>query len=177
MGRLAVWGVERIRGPQLRTKTVTTGQGRSNRNKSIVEQNVEHAHRWARGRDATMRLEEQLAELLAGLGVVLEGQSEELARKPEQSAESADGAEREAPVRYSFGTRRQRDDAGATEDDGADELEANIAAVAEVSLFQTSREHYGVFYRLDLVAGAPQLRIFAPAEDGPVKVRCYLVCA
>lgn len=127
-----------------------------------------------------MRLEEQLAELLAGLGVVLEGQSEDHARGPAQSAEraeGADGAEREAPVRYSFGTRRQRDDASAAEDDDADELEANITAVAEVSLFQTSREHYGVFYRLDLVAGAPQLRIFLPDDEGGVKMRCYFVRA
>ena len=120
-----------------------------------------------------MRLEEQLAELLAGLGVVLEGQSEGLAGEPAQSAASA---ESETPVRYSFGARRKRDDAGVAED-GADELEANITAVAEVSLFQTSREHYGVFYRLDLVAGAPQLRIFLPDDEGGVKMRCYFVRA
>jgi hypothetical protein len=114
-----------------------------------------------------MRLEEQLAELLAELGVVMEGQSEE----PTEAR-----TERETRVLYSFGTRQARDDAGAAED-SADELEANIAAVAEVSLFQTSREHYGVFYRLDLVAGAPQLRIFLPDDEGGVKMRCYFVRA
>ncbi len=47
--------------------------------------------------------------------------------------------------------------------------------LAEVSLFQTSREHYGVFYRLDLIGGVPQLRIFSPEEEGALKMRCYLV--
>jgi hypothetical protein len=115
-----------------------------------------------------MRLEEQLAELLAELGVVMEGQSDEPTKERAERDETR--------VRYSFGTRRARDDAGAAED-SADELEANIAAVAEVSLFQTSREHYGVFYRLDLVAGAPQLRIFLPDDEGSVKMRCYFVRA
>lgn len=120
-----------------------------------------------------MRLDEQLAELLAGLGVILEGHSEETA--PER-------AETEPRVRYSFGTRQERNDhdhatdSDTPEDDG-DELEASITAVADVSLFQTSREHYGVFYRLDLVAGAPQLRIFLPEDEGSVKMRCYFVRA
>ncbi|MGH2515487.1 MAG: hypothetical protein ACRDHP_07510 [Ktedonobacterales bacterium] len=114
-----------------------------------------------------MRLEEQLTELLAGLGVVMEGQSEETV---------AERAESEISVRYSFGTRRERDDMDTTED-SAEELAANIAAVAELSLFQTSREHYGVFYRLDLVEGAPQLRIFLPDDEGSVKMRCYFVRA
>ena len=114
-----------------------------------------------------MKLDEQLAELLAGLGVVLEGQSE----KPVSARE-----EPETRVRYSFGTRQERDDADTAED-GTEELEATITALAEISLFQTSREHYGVFYRLDLVGGTPQLRIFLPDDEGGVKMRCYFVRA
>ncbi len=53
----------------------------------------------------------------------------------------------------------------------------DLMAPAELSLFQTSREHYGVFYRLDLVSGAPHLRVFAPDEEGALKMRCYLVRA
>jgi hypothetical protein len=53
----------------------------------------------------------------------------------------------------------------------------DMMAQAELSLFQTSREHYGVFYRLDLVGGAPHLRVFAPDEEGALKMRCYLVRA
>ena len=48
---------------------------------------------------------------------------------------------------------------------------------SEVSLFQTSREHYGVFYRLDLSNGLPHLRIYLPDDDGYLKIRCYLVRA
>lgn len=114
-----------------------------------------------------MGLDEQLAELLAGLGVVMEEQS---------GAAAPERAESEPRVRYSFGNRQERDEAAATEDD-MDELDASITAVAEVSLFQTSREHYGVFYRLDLVAGAPQLRIFLPEDEGSVKMHCYFVRA
>ena len=114
-----------------------------------------------------MRLDEQLAELLAGLGVVLEGHSEEV---------PTGRAEPEPRVRYSFGGHQERDDTDTPQDD-ADELEANITAIADVSLFQTSREHYGVFYRLDLVAGAPQLRVFLPEDEGGVKMRCYFVRA
>jgi hypothetical protein len=54
-------------------------------------------------------------------------------------------------------------------------MDDDVLAPAELSLFQTSREHYGVFYRLDLVAGAPQLRVFAPVDEGAVRMCCYLV--
>ncbi len=43
------------------------------------------------------------------------------------------------------------------------------------SMFQTSREHYGVFYRLDLVGGFPELRIFVPAEVPPVRMAAFRV--
>jgi hypothetical protein len=44
-----------------------------------------------------------------------------------------------------------------------------------MTLFQTSREHYGVFYRLDLIGGLPSLRIFSPDEENAVRMRCHLV--
>ncbi|HEX9131718.1 MAG TPA: hypothetical protein VF844_05460, partial [Ktedonobacteraceae bacterium] len=47
--------------------------------------------------------------------------------------------------------------------------------VPEVSIFQSSRDHYGVFYRLDIVDQMPQLRIMMPVEDGALKVEMYLV--
>jgi hypothetical protein len=104
-----------------------------------------------------MNLDEQLTELLAGLGVVLEG-------TPVASC-SRDGAPYDSSV--------EAED--VTENDAAEGGEE--ALPSELCLFQTSREHYGVFYRLDLVDGAPQLRIFAPDEASPVKMRCYLVRA
>jgi len=43
------------------------------------------------------------------------------------------------------------------------------------TMFQTSREHYGVFYRLDLVGGVPELRIFMPADTFPARMSGYRV--
>ena len=48
-------------------------------------------------------------------------------------------------------------------------------SVPEVSIFQSSRDHYGVFYRLDIVDQMPQLRIMMPVENGALKVEMYLV--
>lgn len=125
-----------------------------------------------------MSLDEQLTEILTQLGVVLEkptsGQHEQSDRK----------------ARYEYGVHRldtgisqdsmgnQRSSA-AREDDGSGPIEddPSIEAMAEISLFQTSREHYGVFYRLDLVSGLPQLRIFMPEDEGALKMRCYLARA
>ena len=45
----------------------------------------------------------------------------------------------------------------------------------EVSIFQASRDHYGVFYRLDIIDSMPQLRILVPIEHGAVKMEMYLV--
>ncbi len=45
----------------------------------------------------------------------------------------------------------------------------------EVSIFQASRDHYGVFYRLDIIDSMPQLRIMVPIEHGAVKMEMYLV--
>jgi len=48
-------------------------------------------------------------------------------------------------------------------------------SVPEVSIFQSSRDHYGVFYRLDIIDQLPQLRIMVPVENGALKVEIYLV--
>lgn len=112
-----------------------------------------------------MGLDEELNELLAGLGVVLED-----ARSVTAEEAAASGEAGGAP-------------------DGGLELECELDVIedhnlgdeaahpSELSLFQTSREHYGVFYRLDLVEGAPQLRVFVPDDESPVRMRCYLVRA
>ncbi|HCI82225.1 MAG TPA: hypothetical protein DHW02_21335 [Ktedonobacter sp.] len=45
----------------------------------------------------------------------------------------------------------------------------------EVSIFQASRDHYGVFYRLDILDTQPELRVLMPVERGAVKMDVYLV--
>src|SRR5438132_11435916 len=45
----------------------------------------------------------------------------------------------------------------------------------EVSIFHASRDHYGVFYRLDIIDSLPQLRVMVPVEHGLVKMEMYLV--
>ena|ERR1051326_3624812 len=59
-----------------------------------------------------------------------------------------------------------------SDEDDEDEPEAKLA---NISLFQASKEHYGVFYRLDLLECTPQLRVFLPANSGSVKMEGYLV--
>ena len=124
-----------------------------------------------------MTLDEQLAELLAQLGVVLDDPAEELSA-PTSSASAS------KPRRSGRGSEDQEQDQNIdTEDtlpfslEGDGVVDEEARGEAELSLFQTSREHYGVFYRLDLVAGAPQLRIFLPESRGAIKMRCYLVRA
>jgi hypothetical protein len=102
-----------------------------------------------------MNLEDELTELLAGLGVVME-------HGPTVGASLAPDPDDDPRVE--------------SDDMSEDDLPAGEAAQpSELCLFQTSREHYGVFYRLDLIEGAPQLRIFLPDECGAMKMRCYLV--
>lgn len=60
--------------------------------------------------------------------------------------------------------------------DDEDDQEEGEPRLANISLFQASKEHYGVFYRLDLVECCPQLRVFLPANSGVVKMEGYLVC-
>jgi hypothetical protein len=48
-------------------------------------------------------------------------------------------------------------------------------SIPEVSIFQASRDHYGVSYRLDIIDHLPQLRIMVPIEHGILKMEMYLV--
>ncbi len=48
-------------------------------------------------------------------------------------------------------------------------------SLPEVSIFQSSRDHYGVFYRLDVIEQVPQLRVIVPIDNGPLKMEIYLV--
>src|SRR5216684_4155096 len=48
-------------------------------------------------------------------------------------------------------------------------------SLPEISIFQASRDHYGVFYRLDIIDSMPQLRIMVPVEHGLMKMEMYLV--
>jgi hypothetical protein len=48
-------------------------------------------------------------------------------------------------------------------------------AIPDVSIFQASRDHYGVFYRLDIVERKPELRVMVPVDKGLVKMHIYLV--
>ncbi len=48
-------------------------------------------------------------------------------------------------------------------------------SIPEVSIFQASRDHYGVFYRLDIVEQKPELRIMVPVDQGDAKMDIYLV--
>lgn len=45
----------------------------------------------------------------------------------------------------------------------------------EVSIFQASRDHYGVFYRLDIIDRRPELRIMLPTDKGDTMMDIYLV--
>lgn len=117
-----------------------------------------------------MNLDEELAALLAGLGVELEEAREGGEPHGHAGTGQASGADAR---RLSYGTQGRR----ASQRDGEDDTDGAVSAVAELSLFQTSREHYGVFYRVDLVCGLPNLRIYMPEEEGALKVRCYLVRA
>jgi hypothetical protein len=48
-------------------------------------------------------------------------------------------------------------------------------SIPEISIFQASRDHYGVFYRLDILDQQPELRIMIPVDKGDVKMDIYLV--
>ncbi len=145
-----------------------------------------------------MSLDDQLAELLNSLGVRLEETSGAPQDAHEPNGQPGYDTGYDANGRTARGmarSRERRGTSGQAEQAGQGERTANpleetvsayqhpdewedddeLMAPAELSLFQTSREHYGVFYRLDLVGGAPQLRVFAPDEEGALKMRCYLV--
>lgn len=118
-----------------------------------------------------MNLEEELSQLLTSLGVTME-----TADQPASAPSTDDAAAHD--VRGGSSSARAAMPQASVPNDAAyegDTVDGEAYAEAELSLFQTSREHYGVFYRLDLVAGTPQLRIFSPEEQGAIKMRCYLV--
>ena len=48
-------------------------------------------------------------------------------------------------------------------------------ALPEVTIHQASRDHYGVFYRLDIINQKPELRIMIPVDKGEMKTDIYLV--
>jgi hypothetical protein len=48
-------------------------------------------------------------------------------------------------------------------------------SIPEISIFQASRDHYGVFYRLDVIEHRPELRIMVPVDKGQTKMDMYLV--
>lgn len=117
-------------------------------------------------------LEQELTELLAKLGVKLDEPREAIAPESESRGEDASQPGRVASD--------AREDAGAAalwpgDAEGDGRVDEDALGAAELSLFQTSREHYGVFYRLDLVSASPQLRVFTPEDEGAIKMRCYLV--
>jgi hypothetical protein len=101
-----------------------------------------------------MNLDEQLAEIFGRLGVVMEVSDAEDAALDDNAFDAS------RPVVAA------RPDATTAPDS---------QAIAEMTLFQTSREHYGVFYRLDLIGGLPSLRIFSPDEENAMRMRCHLV--
>ena len=51
----------------------------------------------------------------------------------------------------------------------------NENSVPDISIFQSSRDHYGVFYRLDIIDQMPQLRIMMPVENGALKMEMFQV--
>jgi hypothetical protein len=55
------------------------------------------------------------------------------------------------------------------------EKQFNGDSLPEISIFQASRDHYGVFYRLDIIERKPELRIMVPNDRGDAKMDIYLV--
>jgi hypothetical protein len=55
------------------------------------------------------------------------------------------------------------------------EKQFNGDSLPEISIFQASRDHYGVFYRLDIIDRKPELRIMVPNDKGDAKMDIYLV--
>ncbi len=56
-----------------------------------------------------------------------------------------------------------------------DDMRYTSDSIPEISIFQASRDHYGVFYRLDIVDRKPELRIMVPTDKGDTKMDIYLV--
>lgn len=56
-----------------------------------------------------------------------------------------------------------------------DDRQYNGDSIPEISIFQASRDHYGVFYRLDIIDQRPELRVMVPVNKGDAKMDIYLV--
>ena len=69
-----------------------------------------------------------------------------------------------------LGVEMEHPEQGPREDSGDPD-----DSVPEISIFQSSRDHYGVFYRLDIIDQLPQLRVMLPVEYGALKMEMYLV--
>jgi hypothetical protein len=54
-------------------------------------------------------------------------------------------------------------------------VDADPGGEPTCTMFQTSREHYGVFYRLDLIDGQPELRVIMPSDLPPARMRMFRV--
>lgn len=59
--------------------------------------------------------------------------------------------------------------------EGPEDTEYDGDSIPEITIHQTSRDHYGVFYRLDLLDQRPELRIMLPVDTGDLKTDIYLV--
>jgi len=69
-----------------------------------------------------------------------------------------------------LGVEMEHPEQGPREDSGDSD-----DSIPEISIFQSSRDHYGVFYRLDIIDQLPQLRVILPVEYGALKMEVYLV--
>ena len=105
-----------------------------------------------------MNINEQFESFLAELGVEMEcpGEDEQESREHQESPQWLKGWDEQ-------GALHRQDECGRDE------------MLPEVSIFQASRDHYGVFYRLDIIDSQPELRVLIPVERGAVKMDVYLV--
>src|SRR5260370_34117988 len=118
-----------------------------------------------------MSLDEQLAEILARLGVLLEDDTE-------PAWPVASEVEDDEPEVRRMASGHERDMAAgaeATRFQASDELAASIEAPAGLSLVQTSRKHYGLVHRLDPVEGVPPLRIVLPEHSGGINMPSHFL--
>jgi len=48
-------------------------------------------------------------------------------------------------------------------------------SLPEITYIHLSKQHYGVYYRMDLIADDPELRVGIPIDTGPWKLALYVV--
>jgi len=102
-----------------------------------------------------MNINEQFDSFLAELGVEMERPGEDERESHERQMRSNEQGEK--------GEKGEKWELGKND------------ILPEVSIFQASRDHYGVFYRLDIIDAQPELRVLIPVERGAVKMDVYLV--